>query len=486
MLLVDITIVQVALPQIQRELHASLTQLQWVIDAYALALASLILISGSLSDRLGRQRVFLFGVAIFTLASVLCGLASTIEVLISARVLQGVGGAAMFATSLALIGQEFSGRERGTAIAYWSSTVGGAVAVGPLLGGALTDGLGWQWIFYVNVPVGLAAIAVGLTRTTNIADPNPGRLDVGGLVTLASGLFLLIYGVLRGRAEGWGSGLIVSGFIGGAVLMLLFVLIELRVAKPMFDLSLFRLPSFVGVSVATFAIGAGMFSMFLFITLYLQNILGYSAFDGGLRLLPTTVFVFVVPLLTRRFVPSVSPRLMLSGGLVAIAVGLLWMHQIDASSSWTALLGGSILAGTGIGLANPAIAAVALGVVVPQRSGMASGISNTFRISGVAVGIAVNGAVFASALASRLADLLPGRGPGFADAVSAAGVHAAKVGDSASILAIKTAFTGAFGDLTILGAAMTLVGAAAAFVLIRPMPGPASAAPAPAEAPAQA
>ena len=203
MLLVDVTIVQVALPRIQRELHASFTDLQWVIDAYALTLSALILTSGTLADRVGRKRVFVGGLAIFTLASLLCGLSDSMTVLILARALQGVGGAAMFATSLALVAQEFRGPERAGAIAAWGATVGGAVAVGPLIGGILTDGLGWQWIFFVNIPIGLATIVISATRMVNVRDPDAERLDWAGLVTFSGALFLLIFGLLRGTDEGW-------------------------------------------------------------------------------------------------------------------------------------------------------------------------------------------------------------------------------------------------------------------------------------------
>ncbi|MGH2902768.1 MAG: MFS transporter [Solirubrobacteraceae bacterium] len=274
MLLVDVTIVQVALPTIQRELDASFTNLQWVIDAYALTLAALILTSGTLADQIGRKRVFTGGVAIFTLASLLCGLSSSATMLILARALQGVGEATMFATSLALIAQEFQGRERGSAIAAWGSTVGGAVAIGPLIGGAITTGLGWRWIFFVNLPVGAATIAISVTRMVNLRDPDAERLDWGGLVTFSGSLFLLIFGLLRGTDEGWGNPLIVSALVGAALLLLAFVVVELRQARPMFDLSLFGNRAFCGVSLATFAIGAGMFAMFPYITLYLRIRIG--------------------------------------------------------------------------------------------------------------------------------------------------------------------------------------------------------------------
>jgi EmrB/QacA subfamily drug resistance transporter len=482
MLLVDVTIVQVALPRIQRDLHASFTSLQWVIDAYALTLSALILTSGTLADRIGRKRVFTGGVALFTIASLLCGLSKSTTLLILARGLQGFGGAAMFATSLALIAQEFQGPERGTAIAAWGSTVGGAVAIGPLIGGALTDGLGWQWIFFVNIPIGIATIAISLTRMVNVRDPDAERLDWAGLVTFSGALFLLIFGLLRGTDEGWGSTLIVSVLSGAAILLIAFVVVELRQRRPMFDMSLFKNRSFCGVSLATLAIGAGMFAMFPYLTLYLQNALGYSPLQGGLRLLPATALTFIVPLVTRRLAGRLPPGVMLGAGLGLTALGLFAMNGLTAHSQWTALLGGLVLTGIGIGLANPAIANIALGIVPPERSGMASGISNTFRIGGLATGVAALGAVFQHRLETSLEGSLGAPVPHLAKAVASGGVRAASElahGQIAVIDASMRAFASAMNGILVIGAALTLLGAIAAAVLVRARDFHSAGAPAP-------
>jgi EmrB/QacA subfamily drug resistance transporter len=470
MLLVDVTIVQVALPRIQRDLHASFTNLQWVIDAYALTLSALILTSGTLADRMGRKRIFIGGLGLFTVASLLCGLAGSATLLIFARGLQGFGGAAMFATSLALIAQEFDGPERGGAIAVWGATVGGAVAVGPLIGGALTDGFGWQWIFFVNLPVGLATIAISATRMVNVRDPGAQRLDWAGLITFSGSLFLLIFGLLRGTNEGWGSALIVSALVGAAVLFAGFLLVELRQTRPMFDLSLFRNRAFCGVSLATFAIGAGMFAMFLYLTLYLQNALGYSPLQGGLRLLPATMLAFLVPLLARRLTGRLAPGALLGTGLAFTALGLVLMHGLTASSHWTALLAGLLLVGLGIGLANPAIANIALAVVPPERSGMASGISNTFRIGGLATGVAALGAVFQHRLATSLHASLGGAQGSLAKVVASGGPHAAAAlthGRTDVAQASLRAFVNALNEILLIGAGLVLVGALAAAALVR-------------------
>src|ERR1700685_3032699 len=245
MLLVDVTIVQVALPTIQRHLHASFTDLQWVIDAYALSLAALILTWGSISDRFGRKRVFIAGLTVFTASSLLCGLAQSINMLIWSRALQGVGGAAMFATGLALIAQDFQGPARGKAIAAWGATVGGAVAVGPLVGAALTSGFGWRWIFIVNVPIGIVAIWLSATKMRNQKDPGGTRLDLPGLITFSTAMFLLEFCLIRGNSLGLSISPIVAMLAGSAVAFISFVLVELHQTRPMFDLALFRKPSFI-------------------------------------------------------------------------------------------------------------------------------------------------------------------------------------------------------------------------------------------------
>jgi EmrB/QacA subfamily drug resistance transporter len=449
MLLVDITIVQVALPRIHHDLHASFTSLQWVLDAYALSLASLLLTAGTVADRFGRKRVFMGGVGIFTLASLLCGIAGSGLELDLARAFQGIGGAAMFTTALALIAQDFAGAARGTAIAFWGATVGGAVAVGPVLGGALTDGLGWRWIFFVNVPIGAAVLAICVVRVANLVDPQTQHLDLAGLVTFSGSLLLFVLALLRGSDKGWSSALILGLFAGAVVLLAAFVAVELRQERAMFDLSLFRSRAFCGVSIATFAIGAGMFAAFPYLTLYLQNLLGYSPLQGGVRLLPATVFVFLVPIVARRFASRLPAGLLLGSGMALVATGLALMSRVSDQSRWTVLLPGLILVGIGIGLANPAIAHIALAVVAPNRSGMASGISNTFRIGGVATGVAALGAILQHSVRNN--------------AVIASGPRAAGAG----FVAPHHAFVSGVHDLLLLGTATAALGALAAFALIR-------------------
>ncbi len=461
MLLLDITIVVVALPSIQRRFGAGLPGLQWVVDAYALSLAVLILTSGALADRFGRRAVFIGGVVLFTAASALCGAAWSIAALDVARALQGLGGAALFATALALIGHEYRGRELFGALAVWGATVGAAVASGPLVGGLLTDAAGWRWIFFVNVPIGVFALAAALLPMSESRDVDARRTDAAGLASFSAALFLIVFGILRGNAHGWTSAEILGALLGGGALLAAFVVVELRQERPMLDLTLFRQRRFTGVSLATFCIAAGMFALLPYLSIYLQDVLGYSPLAAGLRFLPMTGFVFFVPLLTRRFAAHVPAQRMIAVGLLLVAVGLgLLQALVTATSHWTVLLAGFVVAGVGIGLANPALAAVALRVVDPKRMGMASGINNTFRIGGVAIGVAVLGAVLENRVAASLGSGALG------SAVSAAGLRAV-ARRPALVHPARAAFVGGLDDLLLIGALLLVLGAVAGLTLLR-------------------
>ena len=453
MLLLDVTVVNVALPDIQRDLDASFSQLQWVIDAYALSLAALTLTAGSLADLRGRKRVFAMGVIVFTVGSLLCGVAPSANFLILARGLQGVGGATMFATSLALLAHEFHGRERGTAFGIWGATTGGAVAIGPLVGGLITETLGWRWIFLVNVPIGAAALAITLLRVAESRDPEHGGVDIPGVVTFTGGLFLLVFGLVRGNNEGWGSTMIVGVLTGSAALLLAFLVIELRSKRPMLDLRLFRRPAFVGAQVAAFTLSASAFSMFLYFTLYLQNVLGYSPLQAGLRFLPITLLSFIVAPIAGKLSAHTQVRLLIGGGLAVITVAMLAMHGLTASSGWTALLPGFLLLGAGVGLVNPPLASAAVGVVPPRSTGMGSGANSTFRQVGIATGIAALGAAFEHHLTATL---------GSAGHGVASGVVPPALREQAT-----AAFVSGMNELFLISAAIAAVGAVSSLFLIR-------------------
>ena len=409
MLLLDITVVNTALPAIQEDLGASFTELQWVIDAYTLSLAALVLTAGSLADRLGRRRVFAAGLGIFTVASLAAGLAPDPTFLNIARAVQGIGGAIMFAVSLALVAQEFApGRERGTAMGIYGATIGVSVAIGPLVGGALVDSLGWESVFFLNVPVGIAAIAVTYTKLRESRDPNATRADWAGLVTFSSALFLLVLGLLRGNEEGWGSTMILSLLGGAAALMIAFLAVESRVKEPMLPLRLFRKPAFTGVQLAALGVSASMFALFLYVTFYLQNYLGHSPLEAGLIYLPFTVINFFVAAAGGALMARLPARVIMSVGLLMTGIGLLLMGGLNPTDEWTALLGGFLIAGAGTGLLNPVIADVAVSVVPKEQSGMAAGINDTFRQVGIAVGIAAWGAIFLGRGAEKVEQLAAG------------------------------------------------------------------------------
>lgn len=472
MLLLDITVVNVALPDIQRDLDASLSSLQWVVDAYSLTLAAFLLTAGSLGDRLGRRRVFSIGFAIFTFASFLCGISGDPTLLNLARGLQGVGGAAMFATSLALIGQEFHGKDRATAFGVWGATIGGAVAIGPLVGGLITEHLGWEWIFFVNVPIGLAAIALTEVRLANVAAQDAAKIDLPGLATFSLGLFLLIFGLIRGNPEGWGSAQIVASLGGAVVLLAAFLAIESRSSHPMLDLTLFRKPAFNGVSAVAFGLSAGMFALFLYLTIYMQGVLGFSPLETGLRFLPLTVLSFIASPIAGTLSHRIPIRVLLGVGLGSVGVGLLLMHGVDVDSEWTALLAGFLIAGAGIGIANPGIGQAAIAVVPVEKAGMGSGINTTFRQVGIATGVASLGALFQSRVDSKLSELLPNAPHGLAEVVSSGGSRAAASfappGRRIEIVhASKAAFVSGFNEILLIGAILSFAVAALGFLLVR-------------------
>ena len=480
MLLLDITVVNTALPAIQHDLDASFTDLQWVIDAYTLSLAALVLTAGVLADRLGRRRVFAAGLFIFTGASLLAGFAGDPTFLNITRAVQGIGGAIMFAVSLALVAQEFApGRDRGVAMGVYGATIGVAVATGPLVGGALTDALGWESIFFLNVPIGVAAIVITYTKLRETRDPNASRIDWAGLVTFSSALLLLVLGLLRGNDEGWGSTLIVSLFAASGVLLALFLAIELRVSQPMLPLHLFRKPAFTGVQLAAAGISASMFALFLYLTFYLQGFLGDSPLEAGLRYLPLTMTTFFVSAATGALISKVQARFLLAGGLVLVGVALLMMGGIGTDDEWTTLLPGFIVAGIGIGLVNPVIADVAVSVVPKEQSGMASGINDTFRQVGIAIGIAAWGAIFLGRGADKVEQVLAGT-PGatgdrprqLVEAISSGNLDTAvanvPAGQRAAVAdAAREGFLSGMNEILMLGGLLALAGAVAALWLVR-------------------
>jgi EmrB/QacA subfamily drug resistance transporter len=477
MLLLDITIVNVALPNIQRAFSASLSDLQWVIDAYALTLAALLLTSGSIADLLGRRRVFAIGIVVFTGGSLLCGVATGATFLALARALQGVGGAIMFATSLALLAQAFTPRERGVAFGVFGAVTGVAIAVGPVLGGALTSGLSWRWIFFVNLPVGVFALLVTLWRVDESRNPHATKPDWPGLVLFSVGLAALVFGLIRSGPDGWGSTHVAGSLAVSAALLVAFLLVERFSSTPMFDLRLLRVPTFSGGLIAAWSISAGLFSLLTYLVIYVQNVQHYSALETGVRFLPLSGAVFVVAAIAGRLSSHVPVRLLITPGFVLVGIGLLLMRGIDPSQPWTHFLAGFVIAGAGAGLINVPLASTAVGVVPPHQAGMASGINSTFRQIGIASGVAALGSVFTSQIRSGIVDALSA-GPlashahRFAEQVASGQIGVALSGIPPServqaAAASGQSFANALNDLLLIGAVVSFVAAVLVFVLIR-------------------
>ena len=400
MLMLDIAVVNTALSRIAEDLDTGLSGLQWVVDAYTLALAATVLTAGSIADRIGRRRLFVVGLALFTVTSVACALATDIVMLNTARAVQGIGAAILFAVSLALLAHAFGGaKERAGALAVYGATIGASFAVGPLVGGALTSGLDWQWIFIVNIPIGLFGVYVTRKYVQESRDPNPRRIDWTGQALLTGGLFLLVLALLRGNEDGWGSAPIIAELTGAAVLMAAFVLVERRVSDPMIPPGLFRDRTFTGAQLAVFAISASFFAVFLYSTLYLQQILGLSPIEAGLVYIPGTILNFVFAGLSATIGAKYSPRLMTVVGLSLVGTGMFLMVFASATSSWTVILPGSMIAMMGTGLFNPTVSGLTLNSVSAENSGLAAGVHDTFRQAGLAVGVAALVALIAAGAA---------------------------------------------------------------------------------------
>ncbi|MET3806517.1 EmrB/QacA subfamily drug resistance transporter [Nakamurella sp. UYEF19] len=478
MLLLDVTIVNVALPDIQNSLDTSFSGLQWVVDAYALTLAALLLTSGSLADLFGRRRLYVIGLILFSVASLLCGVAGTTLLLQLGRGLQGVGGAIMFSVSLALLADAFRGKDRGVAFGVWGAITGLAVAIGPLLGGALTTGLSWRWIFFVNLPIGVLAVVICVLRVAESKAEKARRPDWIGFVIFTLALSSPVYGLIESNEKSFGDSLVIGCLAAAGVLMLAFVIRELRADSPMFDLSLFRLPTFTGGAVAAFGLSASIFALLLYLVLYVQDVLGYNAFQTGLRLLVLSGGILATSAVAGRLTSHVPVRFLIGPGLLLVGIGLLLMRGLDATSTWTHLIPGLIIAGAGIGMVNPPLASTAVGVVEPGRAGMASGINSTFRQVGIATGIALLGTLFSSRVTDQVMSAtaavpgLAGKGPEIATAIQSGAVGqtmqslpAALRGRVAELA--KAAFTNGLDRILLVAACIVLVSAVVAFVAIR-------------------
>ena len=395
MLLVDVSIVNVALPKMTEDLHSSFTSLQWVVDMYALVLASLLMIAGSLGDRFGHRRLYIGGLVLFALASLACGLAPNVAVLITARGVQGIGAAGMFTATTALLSAAYQGRDRGTAFGVWGAVNGGAAALGPILGGLLTEQFGWRAIFLVNLPV--AAVAVFMSLRVLGDSPHRGqrKIDVPGAVAFTGSAAAVTYALIQSNTDGWTSATVLGLFAFAAVALIAFIVIELRTKDPLLDLSLLRNPSFAGLMLAGMLLSAGAFAHLTYTSIWLQSFLGLSPIKAGLAVSPLALTAFVVAGFGGKHLGKLAPQWPIGIGLALIGAGTLTLMIVHGSSSWPALVPGLLIAGVGVGMCTPVLNSATMSTVPHQRAGMAGGALNTFRQLGYALGIAVLGTVFA-------------------------------------------------------------------------------------------
>ncbi len=445
MLLLDVTIVNVALPKIQAGLGSSFTDLQ-------------------------------IGVVLFSAASLLCGVAQSPLMLDLSRGAQGIGGAMMFASSLALLGHAYRGRDRGVAFGVWGAVTGAAVSVGPIVGGALTDGLSWRWIFLVNVPIGVVALVLTLSKVDESRDPRGARLDIPGFVTFTAALGTLVFGLIESSPKGWGSGLVEGCLIASVVLIAVFLAVERRSSAPMLDLSLFGRRAFNGASIVAFALSGSIFAMLLYLTLYLQDILGLSPLGAGLRLVTLSGGILITSFVAGRLTTVVPVRLLMGAGLALVGLSLLLMRGLTVTSHWTHLLPALLVGGVGVGLINPPLASTAIAVVPPRRAGMGSGINSTFRQVGIATGIAALGSIFTSEVRTHVSSGLHAAHLGgsrtIATAISSGQTHQAIVHFPPQARGIvgevaRASFVAGLNEILLVAAVLALAGAIAALLLIR-------------------
>ena len=397
MIMLDNTVVNVALPSIQRDLGIGISELEWVVTAYALSFAVLMLTGGKLADMFGRRRIFLVGLAVFSMSSLFCGLAGSAEVLIAARVAQGLGAAFMMPATLSIIAATFPQRERGTALGIWAGVSAMALAIGPLVGGLITEQISWNWVFYINIPVGILGLVAGRLIIRESRDTSKEqRLDLPGLLTSGIALFALVFALIEASTYGWSSPIILGLFGVAAVFGAAFVVLELRERLPMFDVSLFRNSTFTGANVVALLVSLAMFGVFFFMSLYMQNVLGYTAVRAGAAFLPMTLLIILVAPLAGRSSDTIGSRRLMTAGMTLVGVCLLLFAQVKPDSSYWNLLPAMIAGGFGMAITMPPMTAAALSAVPVDKAGVGSGMLNTFRQVGGALGVAVMGAILAA------------------------------------------------------------------------------------------
>ena len=402
MIMLDNTVVNVALPSIQQDLHISTAELEWVVNAYALTFGVLLLTGGKLADLLGRRAIFIGGLVIFTGSSLWCGLAGGAASLIAARTVQGVGAALMNPATLSIITATFPPRQRGTAIGIWAGVSALALAIGPLVGGLLTQDIHWSWIFFINIPVGVAGLLAARIFIDETKDTSrEQRLDMPGLLSSAIGLFALTLALIETNDHSWGSTLVLSLFGLAAVALAAFVLLELHQRIPMLDLTLFRERQFAGANTVMFLVGLAMFGIFFYNSLFLQRVLHYGAIKTGATFLPMTVLIIFIAPLAGKIADRIGPRWLMSAGMVLLTAALLLFATLDQHSSWWAILPGLIVGGVGMAITMAPTTAAAMASVPVAKAGVGSAVINSMRQVGGSLGIAVMGALVATTVSVK-------------------------------------------------------------------------------------
>jgi len=397
MIMLDNTVVNVALPAIERDLHVSISSLEWVVTAYALTFAALLITGGKLGDLYGRKRIFIVGIAVFTLSSLACGLAPSAGFLIGARAVQGVGAALMNPASLSIITATFAPRERGQAIGIWAGVSAMALAIGPLVGGLIVDNINWNWIFFINVPVGVLGIAVSQYAIRESRDTSHEQsIDLPGLALSGAGLFAVSYALIEGNRHGWTSPEILGLFAAAAALLVAFVLVEHFQRLPMLDLSLFKIGSFTGANLVAMLVSLGMFGVFFFVSLYIQNILHFSPTKAGASFLPMTLLIILVAPMAGKASDRIGSRWLMGGGMTLVGISLLLYQRVGLHSTFWTLLPAMLLGGVGMALTMSPMTAAAMGSVPVDKAGVGSGVLNSVRQLGGSLGIALMGAIVAS------------------------------------------------------------------------------------------
>src|SRR5580765_5433944 len=396
MIMLDNTVVNVALPSIREDLGISLSELEWVVNGYALTFGVLLLTGGKLADMFGRRRLFMFGLVIFTASSFFCGFAGSAGMLIGARVVQGVGAALMNPATLSIITATFPARERGMAIGIWAGVSAMALAIGPLLGGVITEHISWNWIFYVNVPIGVLAVIAAIVVVPESRDTSrEQRLDLPGLLTSGIGLLALVYALIEANNYGWTSTRILGLFVVAAVSLTAFVLLEMHQRLPMLDLSLFKNGTFAGANVVAILVTLAMFGIFVFFPIYMQTFRGWSPVQAGAALLPWTLMIVIFAPIAGKLSDRVGSRWLMAGGMTTVAICCLLLSTVTLTSSFWHMLPAFILGGLGMSFVMTPMSAAAMGAAPVAKAGVASGVLNTFRQVGVALGIGIMGAIVA-------------------------------------------------------------------------------------------